>query len=250
MPASRGGEEGRCTANADEPTTASATGGAANASSSAHSLASLGVRVEVSNYSDPNGGRGGPADLPTQGTSVSGAGAAVAEQDNLDGPSSSPSDLEYLQELLAIQNTEPKSIGFFGTRNMGYLHQQLVEILSYAMVLTGNHIYTSGATGTNAAVIRGALRAERPELLTVVLPQSMSKQPAETQEQLQKVTQVIEMPQNDHLTLLDASRICNQDIVGRVVQLICFVFHDSNLLLETCREAKSIRKIVCLFYLD
>jgi cysteine sulfinate desulfinase/cysteine desulfurase-like protein len=35
----------------------------------------------------------------------------------------------------------------------------------------GNHIFTSGATGTNAAVIRGALRAENQELLTVVLPQ-------------------------------------------------------------------------------
>ena len=51
--------------------------------------------------------------------------------------------------------------------------------------LQGNHIFTSGATGTNAAVIRGALRAERPELLTVVLPQSMDKQPAESQELLQ-----------------------------------------------------------------
>ena len=51
----------------------------------------------------------------------------------------------------------------------------------------GNHIFTSGATGTNAAVIRGALRAEKPELLTVVLPQSMSKQPAESQELLQQV---------------------------------------------------------------
>jgi|AntAceMinimDraft_11_1070367.scaffolds.fasta_scaffold52096_2 hypothetical protein len=60
---------------------------------------------------------------------------------------------------------------------MGFLHQQLVEILSYALVLTENHIFTSGATGTNAAVIRGALRAERPDLLTVVLPQSLSKQP-------------------------------------------------------------------------
>lgn len=50
-----------------------------------------------------------------------------------------------------------------------------------------NHIYTSGATGTNAAVIRGALRAEKPDLLTVVLPQSRSKQPPESQELLEQV---------------------------------------------------------------
>lgn len=51
-----------------------------------------------------------------------------------------------------------------------------------------NHIYTSGASGTNAAVIRGALRAEKPELLTVILPQSLSKQPSESQELLAKVS--------------------------------------------------------------
>jgi hypothetical protein len=37
---------------------------------------------------------------------------------------------------MAIQENGPKNIGFFGTRNMGFLHQQLIEILSYAMVLT------------------------------------------------------------------------------------------------------------------
>ena len=49
-----------------------------------------------------------------------------------------------------------------------------------------NHIYTSGATGTNAAVIRGALRAEKPHLLTVVLPQSRHRQPPESQELLEQ----------------------------------------------------------------
>ena len=57
---------------------------------------------------------------------------------------------------MAIQQQGPRDIGFFGTRNMGFLHPQLIEILSYAMILTENHIFTSGATGTNAAVIRGA----------------------------------------------------------------------------------------------
>ena len=40
------------------------------------------------------------------------------------------------QELIAIQQNGPKALGFFGTRNMGFLHQNLIEILSYAMVLT------------------------------------------------------------------------------------------------------------------
>ena len=45
-------------------------------------------------------------------------------------------------------------------------------------------------------------------------------------------------------------RLCNRDIVDRVQQVICFAFHDSRLLLQTCEEAKQERKIVTLFYLD
>ncbi|KAL5800679.1 hypothetical protein ACOSQ3_032311 [Xanthoceras sorbifolium] len=153
-------------------------------------------------------------------------------------------------ELLAIQQRGPRNIGFFGTRNMGFMHQQLIEILSYALVITKNHIYTSGASGTNAAVIRGALRAEKPELLTVILPQSLKKQPPESQELLSKVKTVIEKPHNDHLPLIEASRLCNMDIILHVHQVICFAFHDSRLLMETCQEAKNLRKIVTLFYLD
>lgn len=154
------------------------------------------------------------------------------------------------QELIAIQQSGPRNIGFFGTRNMGFLHQNLIEVLAYACVLTGNHVFTSGATGTNAAVVRGALRAEKPHLLTVVLPQSLGRQPPESQDLLAKVANVIEMPHNDGLTLADASRACNADIVRRVQQVICFAFHDSRLLLETCDDAKAARRIVTLFYLD
>lgn len=46
----------------------------------------------------------------------------------------------HLQELLAIQQQGPRAIGFFGTRNMGFLHQELIEILSYAMVITVEYV--------------------------------------------------------------------------------------------------------------
>ncbi|XP_012838258.1 PREDICTED: uncharacterized protein LOC105958802 [Erythranthe guttata] len=113
-----------------------------------------------------------------------------------------------------------------------------------------NHIFTSGASGTNASVIRGTLRAQNPELLTVILPQSLQKQSPESQELLSKVKNVIEKPQNDDLPLIEASRLCNMDIISQVQQVICFAFHDSRLLMETCQEAKNLRKIVTLFYLD
>ena len=41
-----------------------------------------------------------------------------------------------LQELMAMQENGPRNLGFFGTRNMGFMHQNLIEVLSYAMVLT------------------------------------------------------------------------------------------------------------------
>jgi hypothetical protein len=183
--------------------------------------------------------------LTTQGEAVV-KGVATVE----DKPSGLTLDVDYLQELIAIQEDCPKEIGFFGTRNMGFMHQQLIEILAYALCLTGNHIYTSGATGTNAAVIRGALRAEQPELLTVVLPQSLARQPRESRELLEGVAQIVEAPENDDMALVEASRICNDTIVSKVKQIIVFAFHDSRLLLETCRNAKNMRKLVTLFYLD
>jgi len=88
----------------------------------------------------------------------------------------------------------------------------------------------------------------------VVLPQSLGKQPPESQELLKQVQEtgakIIEMPDNDDLTLFEASSICNNDIISRVQQIICFAFHDSKLLLETCRDAKENKKMVTLFYLD
>ncbi|THG10345.1 hypothetical protein TEA_004153 [Camellia sinensis var. sinensis] len=183
--------------------------------------------------------------IPTQAQSVVKGSGEVLVSEYKPVP-----DVDYLQELLAIQQQGPRAIGFFGTRNMGFMHQELIEILSYAMVITKNHIFTSGASGTNAAVIRGALRAEKPELLTVILPQSLKKQPPESQELLSKVKNVIEKPHNDHLPLIEASRLCNMDIISHVQQVICFAFHDSKLLMDTCQEAKNLRKIVTLFYLD
>ncbi|GMH35237.1 hypothetical protein BSKO_03105 [Bryopsis sp. KO-2023] len=194
---------------------------------------------------------GDGVDLPSQGEAavrgVDPEGLQVKEKEK---KPVTPTGVDYLAELIAIQENGPKNIGFFGTRNMGFAHQQLVETLSYALVITGNHIYTSGATGTNAAVIRGALRAEKPDLLTVVLPQSLSKQPEDSRTLLKEVKIVQERSWNDGLSLYDASRLCNNEILNEVSQVICFAFHDSRLMLETCEDAKEKEKIVCLFFLD
>ena len=60
-----------------------------------------------------------------------------------------------------------------------------------------------------------------------------------------KTTHIVEIQiQNQN------NRICNREIISKVQQVICFAFHDSNLLLETCREAKDSKKIVTILFLD
>lgn len=153
------------------------------------------------------------------------------------------------QELAAIQQTSSKRIALLGSRHVPITHQILIEMMSYALVLSGNRLITSGATGTNAAAIKGAMRAD-PNLLTVILPQSLDKQPRESQEQLNQVLHLVENPENDHLSLGEASSLCNREIISRCQQLICFAFHDSQTLLQTCAEAEEQRKVVTLFYFD
>ncbi len=156
---------------------------------------------------------------------------------------------DFLEELLAIQQTGSKRIAVLGSRHVPITHQQLIELLSYALVLGSNHIITSGATGTNLAVVRGAMRAD-PNLVTVILPQSLERQPRESRKELEKVIHVVENSKNNQLSLAEASSICNQEIVSRCQQLICFAFHDSHTLLKTCQDAEEQRKVVTLFYLD
>lgn len=64
------------------------------------------------------------------------------------------------------------------------------------------------------------------------------------------MTNLVESSQNDTLPLADASAMCNAEIISRCQQLICFAFHDSKTLLQTCQDAEEQRKIVTLFYFD
>jgi hypothetical protein len=126
----------------------------------------------------------------------------------------------------------------------------LIKIRAYALVLSGNHVYTSGAGGTHGAAIRGALRANNQELLTVVLPQSMEKQSPESQDLLRNVNDVISMPENDNMSLDMASRICNSYLLSQTDQLISFAFHESSTVIEANKEAKKLDKLVTVLFLD
>ncbi|KAG8468680.1 hypothetical protein KFE25_013763 [Diacronema lutheri] len=143
----------------------------------------------------------------------------------------------------------PKKIAILGTRHCTFLHQQIVELLSYALVLSGNHVFTSGAIGTHTAVIRGALRAENQRLLTVILPQTIDRQPEETRTLLALVEQVHSLGHNE-LPLSQASRLCNSELLAKAEQLIVFAFHDSHTLKEAVEEGKQRGMLVTVLWLD
>jgi hypothetical protein len=154
------------------------------------------------------------------------------------------------QELLLIQQSGPRRIAVIGTRNLPLTHQQLVEMVSYALVLSGNQVVTSGgANGTNMAAIRGAQRAN-PDRLEIILPQTIGQQPAEVQDLLIGAKHIREYPDRRSMTLADASKLCNHEIIDRCQQIICFLYHTSYTLMESVNYAKDHRKIVTSFYLD
>jgi hypothetical protein len=89
-----------------------------------------------------------------------------------------------------------------------------------------------------------------PAKLTVLLPQSLERQPSESRAQLEQVLHLVEKPENDELPLPMASSLCNQEIISRCDQLICYAFHDSETLLASCHAAEDMGKVVTLLFFD
>ena len=156
---------------------------------------------------------------------------------------------QLAMELATIQQSE-KRIAVIGSRNLPITHQQIIETLAYALVYQGNTIITSGgSSGTNAATIRGAMKAN-PEKLKVILPQTIGQQPSDVQDQLIGVPNIIEHADRAMMTLADASRICNREIIDDCQQLICFLSHTSNTLHKAIDYAEESHKVITAFYLD
>ena len=125
----------------------------------------------------------------------------------------------------------------------------LIELIARSLADEGHSIITSGSQGVNAAVIRAVLDIN-PSLLTVLLPQSLDRQLPEIKDQLEKVIHLVEKTENNDLPLPLASSLCNQEIINRCDQLICFAFHDSETLLNSCRCAEDMGKMVSLLFFD
>ncbi len=148
-----------------------------------------------------------------------------------------------------LQDRGKRRIAFLGSRHVPVVSIHLVELVARSLAQEGHNLMTSGSQGVNAAVIRSVLDVE-PSRLTVLLPQSLDRQPAESREQLDRVLHLVEKPEHDELPLPIASSLCNQEIISRCDQLICFAFHDSETLLASCRTAEDMGKVVSLMFFD
>ena len=158
--------------------------------------------------------------------------------------------VDQLAVELATIRQQAKRIAIIGSRNLPITHQQIIEMLTTMLVRQGNTIITSGgSSGTNAAAIRGAMKAN-PEKLKVVLPQTIGQQPSDMQDQLIGVPNIVEHPDRAMMTLADASRICNREIIDECQQVICFLSHTSNTLHKACEYGEESHKVVTMFYLD
>ena len=162
----------------------------------------------------------------------------------------SPDTVDELSMELATIKQSAKRIAIIGSRNLAITHQQMIETLTTALVMQGNTIITSGGSyGTNAAAIRGAMKSN-PEKLKVILPQTIGQQPSDVQNQLIGVPNIIEHSDRAMMTLADASRVCNREIIDDCNQLICFLSHTSRTLQTAVEYAEETHKVVTIFYLD
>ena len=153
------------------------------------------------------------------------------------------------QELAMLQDRGKRRIAILGSRHVPVVSIHLVELVARSLAQEGHNLITSGSQGVNAAVIRSVLEID-PARLTVLLPQSLDRQPGESREQLEQVLHLVEKPEHDELPLPMASSLCNHEIITRFDQLICYAFHDSETLLASCRVAEDMGKVVSVMLFD
>lgn len=168
----------------------------------------------------------------------------------LDEDQDTPDPYDQLAAELSLLQQKNKKMAIIGARNIPLPHQEIVELLAFTLAKQGNTVITSGgSSGTNAAAIRGAMRGD-PKMLQVILPQTIGHQPPDVQDQLIGVPNIIEHPEWNMMTLADASRLCNREIVDACQQLIIFLFHDSSTYQSAIEYAEDKHKIVTALWLD
>ena len=116
------------------------------------------------------------------------------------------------QELAMLQDKGRRRIAVLGSRHVPVVSIHLVELVARSLAQEGHSLITSGAQGVNSAVIRSVLEVD-PAKITVLLPQSLDRQPRESRDQLERVLHLVEKPEHDELPLPIASSLCNLSLI-------------------------------------
>ena len=90
------------------------------------------------------------------------------------------------QELALLQDKGKRRIAILGSRHVPVVAIHLIELVARSLLQEGHSMITSGSQGVNAAVIRGCLEVDASKL-TVLLPQSLDRQPVEIRDLLERV---------------------------------------------------------------
>ncbi|KAG8466013.1 hypothetical protein KFE25_005583 [Diacronema lutheri] len=180
---------------------------------------------------------------------------AVEPDPRTRGMADSPSVAQasrMIAQLQLIQHTNASApanivvVGQPGTTTV--LHQQIIELLSYALVLSGNRVLTTGSSDTDKAVIRGAMRADE-RMLTVVVPNVASAEPGDGPQLLRTVRTVVELRHADLSTELE-SQLVYAELLGDADRLLVFTSHKSRALMLLIEQAQALGVETCVLYLD
>ena len=112
------------------------------------------------------------------------------------------------QELALLQDKGKRRIAILGSRHVPVVAIHLVELVARSLVQEGHSLITSGSQGVNAAAIRGCLDVDASQL-TVLLPQSLDRQPTEIRDLLERVLHLVEKPEQVSATRRSSTAAIN-----------------------------------------
>lgn len=197
------------------------------------------------------------ADLPLLDEStLFGLERLASEHERVASKAVSPSAAQasrMIAQLRLIQHTNASApanivvVGQPGTTTV--LHQQIIELLSYALVLSGNRVRTTGTSDADKAVIRGAMRADE-RMLTVVVPSVASAEPGDGPQLLRTVRTVVELNHPADLPADVEARLVYAELLGDADRLLVFTTHRCRVLALLIEQAQALNVDTCVLYLD
>lgn len=156
--------------------------------------------------------------------------------------------ISQLQSIQQRDASKPSSIVVIGDEMTTVLQRQIIELLSYALVLSGNRVLTTAKAGADQAVMRGAIRANE-RMLNVVVANSASSEPASARELLSGVRNIVELRHSGLPPELE-TKLVYAELLGSADQLIAFALHRSRALRQAIDEAQTLNIECTVLFLD